>query len=92
MKSLKVLFGMLIAAGLASAMPAASAKRHHKSHSMLMKKGASQATLRLSWRLGQALAGLPEDGAYSNATPKSSVLSTGAHVRQIGYVFLRLPY
>ena len=41
MKSIKVLFALFVAVGLAGSVPAANAKKHHKSHSMSMKKGAA---------------------------------------------------
>ena len=40
MKAVRVLVAALVVAGMAGSVPAASAKKHHKSHSMSMKKGA----------------------------------------------------
>jgi hypothetical protein len=40
MKAVRVLIAVLVVSGIAGSVPAASAKKHHKSHSMSMTKGA----------------------------------------------------
>jgi hypothetical protein len=40
MQTMKVLIAAFVVAGVAGSVPAASAKKHHKSHSMSMKKGS----------------------------------------------------
>lgn len=44
MKAVRVLISALVVAGIAGSVPAASAKKHHKSHSMSMKKGTGMSS------------------------------------------------